>query len=114
VTAHHVAVAHAQVATLAQLIANGQALPPLTVDMLNQGNAEHARTAAGCTRDETLALLRENGAAASRAIAGLSDEQLDRSAQLFMGPMSAEQLIEGAMIHHALGHLASMSAAAPA
>jgi len=114
VTAHHVAVAHAQVAGLVQLIANGQALPPLTVDMLNQGNAEHARASAGCTRAETLALLRENGPAASRAIAALSDEQLDRTAEMFMGLMSAQALIEGAMIHHALGHLASMSAAAPA
>ncbi len=114
VTAHHVAVAHSQVTGLVQLIANGQQMPPFTMDMLNQGNAEHARAAAGCTREETLKLLRENGPAAARAIAGLSDEQLDRTAQMFMGPMSAQALIEGAMIHHALGHLASMSAAAPA
>lgn len=114
VTAHHVAASHPQVAGLVQLIANGQQLPPLTMDMLNRGNAEHAVTAAGCTREETLRLLRDNGPAASRVIAGLSDEQLDRTAELFMGPMSAEQLIEGAMIGHATGHLASMSAAAPA
>jgi len=114
VTAHHVAASHPQVAGLVQLIATGQPLPPLTVDMLNQGNAEHARVAAGCTREETLRLLRENGPAASRLIAGLSDEQLDRSAQMFMGTMSAEALIEGAMIGHAIGHLASMNAAVPA
>ena len=114
VTAHHVAASLPQVAGLVQLIANGQQLPPFTVDMLDRGNAEHARTAAGCTRDETAALLRDNGAAASRVIAGLSDDQLDRTAQMFMGPMSAEALIEGAMIHHALGHLASISLAAPA
>ena len=114
VTAHHVAVSHQQVAGLVQMIANGQQLPPFTMDMLNQGNAAHAEQAAGCTREETLKLLRENGPAASRAISGLSDEQLDRTAEMFMGPMSAQALIEGAMIGHAIGHLASMSAAAPA
>src|SRR5512144_2792067 len=114
VTAHHVAVSHPQVAGLVQLIANGQQLPPFTMDMLNRGNAEHAATAAGCTREDTLRLLRDNGPAASRVISALSDEQLDRTGQIPMGLMSAEQLIEGAMIGHAIGHLASMSAAAPA
>jgi uncharacterized damage-inducible protein DinB len=114
VTAHHVAAGHEQVAALVQIIANGQQMPAFTVDTLNQSNAEHARAAAGCTREETLKLLRENGPAASRVIAGLSDEQLDRTAPFFGGSMSAEQLIEGAMIGHAIGHLASMKAAAPA
>jgi uncharacterized damage-inducible protein DinB len=113
VTAHHVAASHPQVAGLVQLIATGQPLPPFTIDILNQGNAEHARAAAGCTREETLRLLRENGPAASRLIAGLSDEQLDRSAQIFTQPMSVQALIEGAMIGHAAGHLESMRTAAP-
>jgi hypothetical protein len=114
VTAHHVAAAHPEVIGLVQVIAAGQPLPPFTQDILDQGNAEHARAASGCTRDETLALLRDSGPAASNVIRQFTDEQLDRTAQLFFGPMSAEQLIEGAMIGHATGHLASIRSALPA
>src|SRR3974377_1440959 len=57
VTAHHVAASLPQVAGLVQLIANGQQLPPFTVDMLDQANAEHALAAAGRKRGETVGLI---------------------------------------------------------
>lgn len=77
------------------MVANGQELPPLTSEMINQGNAKHAEEYANVSKEETVALLRENGAFAANTIRGLSDEQLDRTAMLSLigKPMSTEQLI---------------------
>lgn len=111
VTAHHVAASHQPVASLAQAIANGQPLPPLTVEMLNAGNAKHAQEFANCTKEETIALLRDGGTQAAAIVRGLSDEHLDRSAPVFGNEMSAQQVIEGILIGHPKSHLESMRAA---
>ncbi len=47
-------------------------------------------------------------------IRGLSDEQLDRTATLFAGSMTAQQMIEGILISHVAMHLESIRSAAPA
>ena len=114
VTAHHVAATIPEVMDFVQLIAAGQPLPPMTRDIIDQGNAEHARAAAGCTKADALQLLRENGAMASRELRGFGDEQLDRKGQLFVGEMSAQAVIEAALIGHVAGHLQSIRSAAPA
>jgi hypothetical protein len=112
VVAHHVAQSHEGIAGLVQKIATAQPLPGLTMDMINQGNAEHAKKFANCTKDETLALLRKNGAAAASAVRGLSDEQLDRSAPLLGGPpMTAQQAIERILIGHVQDHHGSIKQA---
>jgi uncharacterized damage-inducible protein DinB len=108
VTAHHVAVSHPAVAGLVQAIGSGQPLPPITLDMLNQGNAQHARESAGCTKQETLDLLRANGAAAAAVVRGLSDDQLDRTGTMPAfgdAPISAQQVIERILIGHPGMHL---------
>src|SRR5262245_34909343 len=64
VVAHHVATSHKMVAGIAQAIAHGQPVPTITMDMIHQGNAAHAAQHAHCTKTETVALLRQNGAAA--------------------------------------------------
>jgi uncharacterized damage-inducible protein DinB len=105
VVAHHVAQSHEGIAGLVQKIATAQSMPGLTMDMIDQGNAEHAKKFANVTKDETLALLRKNGTAAASAVRGLSDEQLDRSAPLIGGqPMTAQQAIERILIGHVEGH----------
>jgi uncharacterized damage-inducible protein DinB len=114
VAAHHIAVGHPGVFGLAQAIANGQPLPPITREMIDQGNAQHAQQFAGCTRQETLDLLRANGAAAAMSLRGLTDEQLDRSATLPVfgdAPVSAQQVIEMVLIGHPQGHLQSIKGA---
>jgi hypothetical protein len=108
VVAHHIADAHAKVAGLAEMVARGAPVPPLTWDMLHQANAAHARDHAGCTRADTLALLRQNGAAATRTLRGLTDEQLGRTATLLGGTMSAAQVVENIVIGHPRAHLASI------
>jgi len=114
VTAHHVAGYHLPVAQLAQGIAQGAALPEITREQIDAGNAQHAREHANCTRAETLALLRRDGAAAAAIIRGLTDEQLDRTAPLaaFGGaPWSAADVIERILIGHPQAHLASIQQA---
>jgi hypothetical protein len=111
VVAHHVAQSHEGIAGLVRMIANGQPLPPMTMDMINQGNAEHAKQFANVTREETLALIKKNGAAAASAVRELSDEQLDRSAPVLGGPpMTAQQVIERVLIGHVKEHHGSIQA----
>jgi Mycothiol maleylpyruvate isomerase N-terminal domain len=65
VVAHHVATSHKSVAGLVGAIAHGHAVPTITMEMVHEGNAAHATQHANCTKAETLALLRQNGATPS-------------------------------------------------
>jgi hypothetical protein len=96
-------------------VANGQALPNLTAQMLDDMNARNLAQHAGAGKAEALEQLRRNETAITEAIRALSDEQLDRTAAMpMMGgkQMSAQQLIEGGLIFHARGHVESMKSAA--
>jgi hypothetical protein len=114
VTAHHLALSYQAIAGLACNIANGQPLPPLTFEMLDQMNAEHAKAYADVSREETLAVMRREGAAAAASVRALSDEQLDRSAALeFVGGQtwSAADMIENGLIGHVKDHGGSIKTA---
>lgn len=113
VAAHHLATGHEALAGFVQMLASGQQLPPITMEMIHAGNAQHAEEFASVGRDACLAALRTNGAAAAAVVRGLSDEQLDRSAPMtFAGgaSWSAADLIERVLIGHALEHGASIKA----
>jgi DinB family protein len=110
VVAHHVAGSHAGISGLVERIAKGQPLPGLTMDMIHAGNAKHAQEFANVSKAETLALLKDNGAKAAATVRGLSDAELDRSADLFGKPMTTAQAIEGIMINHVHEHLGSIKA----
>jgi uncharacterized damage-inducible protein DinB len=113
VTAHHVGAGHAVIADLASKVANGEELPPITMEMLDQMNAQHAQEHASCTKEETLAMLRDGGSAAAQAVRGLDDEQLGRSGALLvdMPPMTTEQVIENILIGHPRQHLENIRGA---
>jgi hypothetical protein len=104
VVAHHVAVSHKAVAGLAGAIAHGQAVPPITMEMIHEGNAKHAAQHANVTKAETLALLRQNGAAAVSAVRGFGDAELDRTASFPIGTMTVAQVVERILTGHAQGH----------
>ena len=115
VTAHHIAVSHGPVMGLVELVATGGEVPPITMEMIHAGNAQHAQEHANCTREEVLEILRRDGRAAADKLRGLSDEQLDRTASMaFAGgaEMSAAQLAEMILIGHPVQHLESIKAAA--
>jgi hypothetical protein len=110
VTAHHLASVLEPVAGIVATIAAGQAPGPLTRAMLDELNARHAREHAGCTRAETIALLRRGATTALAVVRGLTDEQLARRASVFSEapPMSAEQMIVGALVQHIDEHVGSI------
>ena len=111
VVAHHVAGGCAVIAGLAQKVAKGEALPGLTMDMIHDMNAKHAKEHANVTKADTLALFKTNAASASGTVRALSDGELDRSATLLGGtPMTAAQVIEGILINHVNEHLGSIRA----
>jgi hypothetical protein len=112
VTAHHAAGAHEEIANIAKTIAAGGPMPHLTVAMLDEMNAAHAREHAACTTAETLALHRKGAAAAAAVVRGLSDAQLDRSGTVLAGmpAMTAQQIVEGILIRHVEEHLGSIRA----
>jgi hypothetical protein len=111
VTAHHVAGAHETVAGIAHRVATGEPLPNITMEMIDHGNAQHAQQFKDCARDETVALLRTNGAKAGTMVRGLSDAQLARTAKILGQEMSAEQFIERVLLGHVASHGASIRAA---
>jgi uncharacterized damage-inducible protein DinB len=105
VVAHHVAGGHQGIAGFVTEIANGKPIS-LDMDMINKGNAEHAVQFANATKGETLALLRQNGAAAAATVRGLGDTHLDRVGGS-MG-MTAAQVIERILIGHVHDHHGSI------
>ena len=114
VTAHHIATSNNAVAGFVQAIATGQEIPPITMEMIDQGNAQHAVEYANCTKEETLALLRDGGAQTVKNLRGLSDEQLDRTAVLPAmnnAEVSAQQFAEMILIGHSNEHLESIRTA---
>ena len=111
VVAHHIASSHGSVSGLAMMVANGQPLPPVTMEMINAGNAQHAQQFANVGRAETLKVLRDEGAKAVELVRGLSDEQLDRTADLIGRPMSAAAVIQHILIDHARQHTESFKGA---
>ena len=103
VVAHHVAGGHMGISGLVQKIANGEPVTPPNIDKMN---AEHAVQHANATKAETLALLRQNGAAAAAMVRSLGDAQLDQVGGS-MG-MSAAQAIERILIGHVHDHHGSI------
>jgi len=111
VVAHHVAGGCAGIAGLVQAVAKGQPLPGLTMDMIHENNAKHAKDHANTTKAETLTLFKTNAAHASSMVRGLSDAELDRSATLLGArSMTAAQVIEGILITHINEHLGNIRA----
>jgi hypothetical protein len=99
-----VATSHKSVTGLVGAIAHGKAVPTITMDMIHEGNAAHATQFANCTKAETLALLRQHGAAAVATVHGLGEAELDRTVVFPMGTLTAAQVIERVLIGHANDH----------
>ena len=114
VVVHHVASAYPVEIKLAQIIAGGHALEDVTWAVVDRMNAEHARENDGVTKEETLELLRRNGAAAADAIRALTDEDLDRAAPVSLNanaPLTCQFIVEDHAVRHSYHHLARIRAA---
>ncbi|MCA1668270.1 MAG: cupin domain-containing protein [Thermomicrobia bacterium] len=105
VQAHHIAVNEAGIADVAKGVGAGHPHPPLPPGMLDEMNARHAEKFANVSKEETVALLRENGPLAADVYRHLSEAQLALTTTLAEGyTVSVADLIErhGAEIRSAL------------
>jgi uncharacterized damage-inducible protein DinB len=109
--AHHVALSHASIARVVQLVATGQPLPPLTMDRINEGNAQHAAQNPNPDRQETLELARSGGATATDVVRGLSDAQLAQTGHLLGRDWTAGEFAAAVLIGHVRGHTDSIKQA---
>jgi hypothetical protein len=112
VVAHHIAVSHEALAGLVKMLADGKPGPNIPMDAIHAMNAKHAQDFGGCTKDETVALLKKNANAAAGILRGIGDAEFDRSGTVLAGlpPMSAGQLAGGLMCGHVDEHLGSIRA----
>ena len=110
VTAHHAAGAHEPISGMAKAVAAGQTLPPFSMQMLDEMNAQHAKDFAGCTKADTIALNKKGITTASSIVKGFSDADLQKSGTLMTGmpAMTVQQIIEGVLINHVNEHLGSI------
>ncbi len=110
VAAHHVAGALEPISNMIKAIASGATIQPLTMDGLDQMNAQHAKDFTGCTKAETLDLFRKGVAQAARTVRALHDTDLAKTGAVIAGapPMSAEQVITGGLLGHIDDHFGSI------
>ena len=108
VLCHHVAERYHFQTQLVQALSTGEAGPPVDIEAIHAANAQHMDRYASCTKDEALALLRRNGAAAKAVVEALTDEQLEREGRLVLygdRPVTARVVIEGRLLGHPRSHL---------
>jgi hypothetical protein len=112
VVAHHIAVSHELLAGVVKTLADGKPGPSIPMDALHQMNAKHAQDFAGCTKAETVALLRKNTATAAGILRGIDDAAFEHSGTVLIGmpPVSAGQLAGGLLCSHVDEHLGSIRA----
>jgi hypothetical protein len=113
VTARHIGVGHHPLVGWVQLIVEGQPLPGVTMDDVNQANDQHAREHANCTMAEVTEILEANAAKALDYWNTLSDEDLERQSylKLFDTDISAGDLFTALLVDIPTGHFDSMKAA---
>jgi hypothetical protein len=112
VVAHHIATGHAAIAGLLKTLADGKLGAAIPIDTLHAMNAKHAQDFAGCTKAETVALLKQNAATAAATLRGIGDADFDRSGVLLQGlpPMSAADVAVKILCGHVDEHLGSIRA----
>ncbi len=113
VTARHIGSGHYRAIGLAKMIINDEKLPDLSSEQIIDGGNRHARKHADCTKNEVLKVLLKNGTDTADFIAGLSDDDLDRTGHLAVvgGEITTQQYIEYVVLKDSSKHLANMKTA---
>jgi DinB superfamily len=100
--AHHVASAYGRSAQAIGMVVAGQPItPPPGGGTTGQSVPDQA---------ETIQLLEKDGARVAAVIRALTDEELDREAETFIGKVSVATFIERAINFHPYWHLTSIQA----
>ena len=116
VVVHHVASVYPIEIQLAQQLSQGNAITGVTWDVIHEMNGKHAQENDTVTKDEALALLRQNSAAAAAAIRALSDEAIERAAPISLygdAPLTCQFMLEDHAVRHSYHHLAKIRSAVP-
>lgn len=111
---HHVASVYPVEIQLAKSLAAGESITGLTREGIDQMNADHAEANRRVSKEEALALLAKNSAAAAAAIRELRDEELDRAAPVSLygdAPLTCQFFLEDHAVRHSYHHLALIRAA---
>ena len=114
VIVHHVASVYPLEIQLAQTLAGGKPVAGVTLDVVNEMNAGHAKEHDAVTKEAALDLLRRNSAAAAAAIRALSDEELDQAAPVSLysdAPLTCQFMLEDHAVRHSYHHLARIRGA---
>jgi len=114
VIVNHVATVYPLEIELALTVAAGKKVEELSGDAIDEMNAGHARKNDAVTKEETLALLKQNSAAAAAAIRALTDDQLDQAAEVSLysdAPVTCQFVLEDHAVRHSYHHLARIRAA---
>lgn len=112
VTARHIGVSHYPVIEWVQMIVQGNPLPPVVMNTVDQLNAQHAKDHWTCSKQEVVELLRRNHAKVIAYLKTIHDTDLERRSylKLFDVDVSAAQLFTAILLNSAAAHLASMKA----
>ena len=111
VVVHHVASMYPLEIQVAQTVAGGKPVQGLTMEVVNEINARHAKENEAVTPAVALDLLWSNSAAAAAAIRALSDEDLDRAATVSLNadaPLTCQFVLEDHAVRHSYHHLAGI------
>jgi hypothetical protein len=114
VIVHHVATVYPLEIQLARMVAAGTPIVGVTWATVHDMNAAHAVDHRGATKEEALALLEENSAAAAEAIRRLGEADLDSAApvSLYAGTeLTCQFVLEDHAVRHSYHHLAKLQAA---
>lgn len=113
VTAHHIGATHYPLIAWVQMLVEGQALPPVTMAMVDQANSQHAQAHADCTPTEVLEILRRDSDKAISYLLTISDADFERLGYfpVFATDLRAGQLFAAVFVDYANAHLESMRAA---
>jgi hypothetical protein len=114
VMVHHVGNMYPLEMQVARLLAAGNPVEGVTVELVAEINARHAEEFDGVTREAAIEFVRKNSAAAAAEIRELTDAELDQAATLSYNadaPLTCQFWLEDHPVRHAYHHLARMKAA---
>ena len=114
VVAHHIATGHLVIVDWVQTAATGHELPPVTMDLFAELNAQHAQEYAHVSKAETLEVWQQNSERAANIVRDISDEQMEYASPFVLlggALVTPRRLIERILIGHVTGHMQSIHAA---
>lgn len=113
VVVHHVASSYPVEIDLARLLASGQPITQVTMEVIDQMNAKHAQENVAVGKQETLDFLRRNSKAAADSVRVFTDMELEKAAPVSLNadaPLTTQFFIEDHALRHSFHHLARIRA----